>query len=63
MKKAIWKFCKLTQLRLMAVIARYFPCLASRWGLVSIYGAIIQDGPGKGLPLGIAWAMDCVRKA
>ena len=59
----IRKTLKIAQLRVMARLAQYSPCLAMRWGLVGIFAATVQSGPDKGLPLGIAWAMDAVRKS
>lgn len=61
--RTIVKELKLAQLRIMAWLARRSPCLAMRWGLVGILAAEIQDGPDKGLPLGVALAMDAVRKS
>ena len=58
----IRKELKLAQLRLMAWLGQRSPCLAMRWGLVGIMAAEITEGPDKGMPLGVAWAMDAVRK-
>ena len=57
------KELKLTQLRAMAWLAKCSPYLARRWGLVSILGATVIRGPNAGLPLGIAMAMDAIRKS
>lgn len=47
----------------MAWLAKQSSCLARRWGLVGIMAAEITEGPDKGMPLGIALAVDAVRKA
>ena len=49
--------------RVMAWLAQRSPRLAWRWGLVGIMAAEITEGPDKGMPLGVAWAMDAVRKS
>lgn len=59
----IRKMLKIAQLRVMAWLAQRSPRLAMRWGLVGIMAAEIQDGPDKGLPLGVAFALDAVRKS
>lgn len=60
--KKIRKELKLAQLRSMAWLAQRSSCLAMRWGLVGIMAAKITEGPDNGMPLGVAWAMDAVRK-
>lgn len=60
--KKISKELKLAQLQVMAWMAQRSPCLAMRWGLVGIMTAEITEGTDKGLPLGVALAMDVVRK-
>ena len=52
--KAWRRFKILTKGRL----AMRYPCLAWRWGLVGIAASPVVDGPRKGLPLGVAMALD-----
>lgn len=56
------KALKIIRLRLIAWLSRLSPCLAMRWGIVGILAAEVTSGLYKGMPLGVALAVDKIRK-
>jgi hypothetical protein len=60
--KKIVKALKITRLIAIGWIAKHSRCLSMRWGLIGIMGATVIGGPNKGIPLGVALALDELRK-